>query len=155
MAIHDPIIVARFWSKVDVRRSMSDCWPWTASTANGYGHMKHKGQMFRSNRICWEIVNEELLGDRQALHTCDNKLCCNPSHIYAGTAAQNSADVHVRSRRDTNKLSIREVTEIRRRLNLGEPVAEVADAFGIERGHAHRIKRRKSWRYAEANFGRA
>lgn len=31
-------------------------------------------------------------------HTCDNRICCNPAHLYVGTAASNTRDMMVRGR---------------------------------------------------------
>lgn len=147
MAVHDPIMIARFWSKVAVLKAEDECWLWTASTSSGYGHMKSKGTMFRSNRLAWEIFNDEPLGNRQALHKCDNRACCNPMHIYAGTAAQNSEDVHVRNRRLANKLSVEDVRHIRTMLARGVRQSEIAEIFKVGRGQISKIHNGRSWNY--------
>jgi hypothetical protein len=34
-----------------------------------------------------------------ALHTCDNKMCVNPDHLYAGDHSQNMRDAYARGRK--------------------------------------------------------
>lgn len=89
----DVITMARFWSKVDVQKSDRDCWEWRGATASGgHGRIKIKGVNITASRIAWEMINGESLGERYALHHCDNPLCCNPKHIYAGTHQDNAND---------------------------------------------------------------
>ena len=101
MAIYSHISVARFWSKVDVRHE-NRCWNWRASRkgrkGQQYGAFSIDGKMTSSNRVAWEIANNEALGRRIACHTCDNPLCCNPAHIYAGTHKSNRRDAMARGR---------------------------------------------------------
>lgn len=101
MAKYSVTIVARFWSKVDVKRNAS-CWPWRGGRrgrkGQEYGTFCIDGKMFSANRVAWEIANGEDLGDRIACHTCDNPLCCNPAHIYAGSHKTNRADAVARGR---------------------------------------------------------
>lgn len=93
MAVYSPITAARFWSKVDVKWSAKDCWNWRGATRKGYGNIKIEGQSHSSNRVALELFTGEPLGELMALHTCDNKLCCNPRHLYAGDASDNMTDI--------------------------------------------------------------
>jgi hypothetical protein len=50
--LSDPLTVARFWSKVDVR-SAGECWPWMASCSEkGYGRFEGE----RAHRVAYTLV---------------------------------------------------------------------------------------------------
>lgn len=101
MANFSPITVARFWSKVAIPsapRHEKMCWPWTASTAKGYGQIKIAGRPLRAHRVDHEIANGPLAPGEHVLHSCDNPLCCNPAHLRAGTHAENMAEKVSRGR---------------------------------------------------------
>lgn len=90
--------IARFWSKVDVRGS-DECWLWKASCfKGGYGQFKASGRMLKANRVAYFLGTGMDLGESLALHTCDNPPCCNPAHVYGGTAKDNITDAITRGR---------------------------------------------------------
>lgn len=145
MAEYTPITIARFWSKVDVKWSAKDCWEWRGAVRKGYGHIKIRGLAYSANRVALELASGKRLGDLMALHSCDNKLCCNPRHLYAGDASANMVDLHQRIGRDYDTLKPSDVIAIRHRLKLGENNASIAKDFGVNSGHISKIGSGKAW----------
>jgi hypothetical protein len=89
---------ARFWSKVD-RRADDECWLWIGRIGpNGYGRARYNGGgLTQAHRIAFEIAN----GHKPypfALHHCDNRLCCNPAHLWEGDHADNMRDMVAKGR---------------------------------------------------------
>lgn len=90
--------IERFWSKVD-KRGPDDCWPFVG--ARGYGAFVIGRRGITASRVAWTLRNQEELGDRLACHSCDNRWCCNPAHIWPGTHADNNRDTVSKRRHHT------------------------------------------------------
>lgn len=87
----------RFWDKVNVL-TPDKCWEWKAyCTSQGYGHFGVNQIPEQAHRIAWTIVNGPIPEGKMICHTCDNKKCCNPNHLYRGDAFTNSVDRSVRN----------------------------------------------------------
>lgn len=78
-----------------VKVADTGCWEWQGSTAAA-GRAYHKGQY--AYRLSYEIFVGPIPDGLQINHHCDNPLCVNPEHIYAGTQKQNTADALARGR---------------------------------------------------------
>lgn len=92
----------QFWSKVD-RRAPDECWPWIAKARNkhGYGVMRLRGERrnVKASRYAWILTHGEIASRAlQVCHKCDNPSCCNPAHLFLGTALDNTRDMRSKNR---------------------------------------------------------
>ena len=82
----------RFLSKINTRDKES-CWPWKASTCQGYGQFVIKGSVFKSSRVSFHLFCGEAPTGMMVCHTCDNPACCNPNHLFLGSSSDNMRDM--------------------------------------------------------------
>jgi hypothetical protein len=122
---------------------------------SGYGKFQTKrstGEWYsaRANRIAWELTNGPIPAGMLVCHRCDNPPCCNPTHLFLGTPAENSADMARKGRAKTlrgtqqkdAKLSAASVLEIRA---SGKTQDELASQFGVSQSLISRIRSRHRW----------
>lgn len=96
----------------------SGCWIWMGaiSSKTGYGYWRF-GKL--AHRIMYQVAYGEFDPRLFVLHRCDTRCCINPSHLFLGTAKDNSADMVSKGRSQKGesasgvKLKSEQVVEIR------------------------------------------
>lgn len=176
--MYDSNIIDRFWSKVDVKGE-DDCWQWHGTIMHprgkhgrgGYGNIYVNGGKMLAHRLSWVIANGSIPEGLWVLHTCHNRACVNPTHLYVGTAKDNTRDAivrgtqykhqfpkgqthnkgHTRSRGELNsqaKLTELEVREIRSLYSTGNYTqTELGRRYGVTPPQISHIVNLKTWQY--------
>jgi hypothetical protein len=144
----------------------SDCWEWQRGLArSGYGNVwEDGGTSHLAHRVSYELF----VGDPKGFcvcHKCDNRKCCNPSHLFLGTHADNVADRVAKGRcadvagerNPRRKLSERDVAAIReihrrfppsrKRKAMGFGVhVFLGRWFGVTTSEISHIHQERSWK---------
>lgn len=124
------------------------CLLWTgAIEGRGYASIDHT----RGSRWVLEALGVRL-GKRWALHTCDQRLCLRPAHLYAGDRSANTRDAVTRGR------LVRGAEDPRARLTDDSVAAirastatttELAARFGVARITIYRVRAGQRWRHVQ------
>jgi hypothetical protein len=132
--------VAKFWKKVDIK-GPEECWPWTASIGKpGYGHVHVRPRHLDSHRMAYMFAKGSIEPGKQILHSCDNRLCCNPNHLRQGTPKQNHLDAMLLGGIKL-KIDIEAVRVIAHSCIMTKAEEhEIAARFGVDRSYVRDIR---------------
>jgi len=134
----------RFWAKVD-KMGNGECWEWTAQRDRyGYGRFWIGSRRVQSPRFSWEIRNGAIPDGMFVCHSCDNRGCVNPDHLWIGTNQENMTDKMLKDRHGTAKLTNKEVLEIRDAYP-GQTQKQLGEKYKVDHSIIGKIVRRQRW----------
>lgn len=139
----------RFWDKVE---KTPTCWIWRGSTyPNGYGCINFNGRNRSVHRYAYELKNGQTPIGFLICHSCDNKLCVNPDHLFLGTYKDNWQDAVnkgiIKPVTAVRKLTPEQAIEIRGKYQTGTyQVAQLSREYGIGPTSIRRIIDRETYR---------
>lgn len=142
------------WSCIDVR-GPDDCWIWMKSkTKTGYGLIRLFKKTYVATRVVYELTYGIIGTGMYICHRCDNPSCCNPSHLFAGTQADNMQDMVIKNRSRKKRgdvLTENDVREIRKLHETGNYLLkELAEMYGgLTISMVSEIVRRRTWKWVE------
>lgn len=134
--------------KVDPERQ---CWVWQKAVLHtGYGRTSIGRKGIPAHRLSYATFKESIPKGLLVCHTCDNRVCVNPNHLFVGTGQDNADDCVAKNRQcvgegiNTAKLSESDVRAIRADPRMQK---DIAAAYGVGRNQIANIKHRRSWRH--------
>jgi hypothetical protein len=170
--VYDEVLkrAERFWSFVS-RADQNDCWEWQAgrgpasSRRLAYGRFYiSKARVVRAHRAAWMLSHGPIPAGKFVCHSCDVPFCCNPAHLWLGSAADNNSDRDQKGRghppqwdsarpfrkavgvrHGSAKLTPTEVSAI---IADDRSYSKIASDYGINQTTVGRIKRGILWSQA-------
>lgn len=148
-----------FWNRVNRTGDESACWNWQAARDKyGYGITSWKGKNAKAHRIAYLFTHGVLPADLEICHTCDNRACCNPAHLFEGTHWDNMQDRNRKGRakggnsmrgesHHSARLNNEKVKTMRKLFGSGIGVVELGRHFGVSHVCARMVVIRHSWKH--------
>ncbi len=144
----------RFWAKVLF--SETGCWEWQGhvSKQHGYGQFDHRYEP-RAHRAAWRLTHGPIPRGLKVLHSCDNRRCVRPDHLFLGTQKINMEDCYDKgrfnwgTRHPLHKLDDAKIREIRNLYAMGVPITKLGPQFGVLPCRIYLIVQRKAWRHVQ------
>lgn len=124
--------IASIASKIKVIED-TGCWELCIgiNRSTGYANVRWEGKSQLGHRVMWQIVVGAIPKDKMILHTCDNPPCCNPAHLYIGTAVDNVRDRAERGRQGSYILGKKAAATIRAFYKSTSDLPWLAKAFNV------------------------
>ena len=147
----------RFLGKFQTQ-GIHDCWNWTAAILpgknGGYGAFKVGADCImntiRAHRYSYFYHFGINPRRRCVLHTCDNRKCVNPNHLFLGSRADNADDMCKKGRqcrgesRPLSKLTDDAVRSIRM---TDESTGALASRFNVSPSAISMARNHRTWRH--------
>jgi hypothetical protein len=144
-----------------MRGSEDECWRWVGPMhkVSGYGIFEVYNIEYKAHRVSFFYFNKRTTeSEFDVLHTCDNRWCCNPKHLYEGDNVDNNRDRDERkpgatiNRGSANGAAIiteTDIPEIFRLKKMGYTQEQIAYRYGVVFSTIGKILRREMWKHVK------
>jgi hypothetical protein len=150
-------LLERFWRAVD-KGSPEACWEWQGSRrADGYGTIRlspalggRNGPIVVAHRVSFALHYGPIPKGLFVCHSCDNRACVNPAHLWLGTHEDNMRDMAQKGRRkgipskNPRRLSLEQEREVVALAAQGLTQTEIGKRFDVTQTTIWRTLRRQA-----------
>ena len=143
------------WKRVNVGLE-DECWEYQGSfSSSGYGQFSYKNKNCIAHRFIYKYFISDP-GKLKVCHSCDNRKCCNPKHLWLGTSLDNMKDAKDKKRlaygekNSQSKLNEELVRFIKEELKNKQPT-QIGRELNINPGLIQHIKKNIIWTHVNIN----
>lgn len=136
------------------RITESGCQIWTgALRPNGYGYLRFQSENISAHRASYTLAKGKIPENMFVCHTCDNRSCINPDHLFLGSHKDNMSDMTKKERQAKGidhggaKLTEEDVLIIKKRIKAGDTQPEIANDYNVLRAAISKIVTKRTWRH--------
>lgn len=149
--------VLKIFNESYVVNTVTGCWIWTGpkhggkKNPSGYGQMTRKelGPAMPAHRASWILNKGPIPDGMMVCHTCDNRICVNPSHLYLGTNGDNMRDRSLRGYVHQMRLNEAKVREMRQLRQQGWSWRKLAARYDVHVNAVVEATMGRSWAYVD------
>jgi HNH endonuclease len=159
-----PRVIGKFLEHC-MRDGKNGCWTWDGPIhkATGYGTFEVLEIEYKAHRVSYFYFNGKKMESKyDILHTCDNRICVNPAHLYEGTNLENMGDRACRnpesfikngSTNPAAKITEKDIPDIfwkyyKKRMTQ----LEISNDYDVTPGTISKILLRNKWRHVPINI---
>ena len=141
--------------RIKSKRTHNGCVEWQGSRYKSrgklsYGQMWYEGKNTKAHRVAWIENKGPIPKGLNVLHSCDNRICVNPDHLFLGTHTDNMRDMIKKGRKalfygednGKSKLTEEQVLAIRKDNRTNDAIAR---DYNIASPTVSTIRTRKKW----------
>ena len=150
--MEDKQYLEKFNTKYIVDAS-TGCWNWTGKL-NAYGYpVARRHNHIGGHRVSYYLHKSSPPAGVCVCHSCDNRSCVNPDHLFLGSNADNVRDRHNKGRtcsgenRPQARLTEQDVIDIRSRyIPRKVTLQQLANEYGVNNSHIWHIVNGTHWK---------
>ena len=143
----------------NIDKKENGCWEYRVIDSNGYGWLRVGGVRTGAHRYSYAKYVGLIPGEMLVCHSCDNRKCVNPDHLFTGTHKDNSDDMYSKNRQvkaigarnKKTKLLAAQVVEIRELLDAGESLRSIGRKYDVTHQNIIDIKHNRTWKHLNNN----
>lgn len=144
------VFIKRFLSRI---KKTKGCWYWKGRpNTYGYGQIKVDRKPMGAHRFSYTYYIGKIKKGFLVCHTCDNRLCVNPKHLWQGTEGDNARDCVSKGRQTRlqgvqngqSRLTEKQVFEIR---ESKIPSYKICSVYGVAASTIRGVRNGRLWKH--------